>query len=387
MAEKRPGLKFLAFSVICVLAAGYVISVTGNYHRIPFITQTSTYEAVLADVAGLYPGDDVRLSGVPVGRVSAIAVDQGQAVVTFRVEPDIEVRDTWEVGVRWRNIIGGRQLYLYPAGDGERLPPGSRIPVERARDMADIGLFFSQLTPLLEAIDPQAQNQLLTELNEALVGRSEEVSELTADLGSFGNTVADQEVAIERVLRNSNQFLAEYNERDRQLTGIIDDLGSVGGVLRERNDEVIGAFTDIAEVQREFGDLLEANDEELANIVDNLAVTFDSIGENRADLDRALGTLPDGLAVYMLISRWGQWFNVRGVAVQVQRNGEIISCRTESNASCSVPNDTPEGQESSADTTPSGAAGQLSFAPARTSAVDALAGAAVPTRSVAEVAR
>ena len=110
MAEKRPGLKFLAFSVVCVLAAAYVISVTGNYHRIPFITQTNAFEAEINDVSGLFPGDDVRLSGVPVGRVDQIAVEKGKAVVTFRIEPDIEVLETWEVGVRWRNIIGGRQL-------------------------------------------------------------------------------------------------------------------------------------------------------------------------------------------------------------------------------------------------------------------------------------
>ena len=383
MAETRPGLKFLAFSVVCVLAAAYVISVTGNYHRIPFVTQTSNYQAVLSDVSGLFPGDDVRLSGVPIGRVSAITVEKGQAVVTFRIRPEVEVLDTWEVGVRWRNIIGGRQLYLYPVGSGEPLESGGRIPVERSREMADIGLFFSQLTPLLEAIDPQAQNQLLTELNKALVGRSDEISELTVDLGSFGNTVADQETEIARVLRNSNQFLAEYNERDQQLAGIIDDLSSVGGVLRERNDEVIGAIEDIAQVQEDFGDLLAANDENLSEIVDNLEVVTDTIGDNRKDLDRALGTLPDGLAVYNVISRWGQWFNTRGVAVQVQRNGEVLLCRTEGNGPCRVPNDTPEGQERDARTGPT----KLSLAPQRRSAVDALASVTTAPVRVGEASR
>lgn len=381
MAEKRPGLKFLAFSVVCVLAAAYVISVTGNYHRIPFITQTNVFEAELRDVSGLFPGDDVRLSGVPVGRVSTIAVDKGHAVVTFRIEPDIEVLETWEVGVRWRNIIGGRQLYLYPSGNGEPLEPGERLPVEQSRAVADIGAFFSELTPLLQAIDPQEQNRVLTELNKALVGRADEVSELTADLGSFGNTVADQEAAIQRVLRNSNRFLAEYNARDEQLTGVIDDLSSVGGVLRERNDEVLAAVDDIADVQEQFGDLLQANDEELVSIVDNLDVTFESIGDNRKDLDNALGTLPDGLAVYMVISSWGQWFNTRGVAVQVQRNGEVLVCRTEGNARCSFPNDTPEDQEDEGDSEPT----DISMAPQRRSAIRALAGVAVPSRRVGQV--
>ena len=381
MGEKRPGLKFLAFSVVCVLAAGYVIAVTGNYHRIPFLTQTNVYEAVVADVSGLVPGDDVRLSGVPVGRVDQIAVEKGKAVVTFRIAPDIEVRDTWEVGVRWRNIIGGRQLYLYPVGAGEVLESGSRIPVEQSRAVADIGAFFSELTPLLQAIDPEQQNQLLTELNKALVGRANEVSELTEDLGSFGNTVADQEVAIQRVLRNSNRFLAEYNERDQQLTGVIDDLSSVGGVLRERNDEVIGAIVDIAEVQRQFGDLLEANDEDLSDIVDNLAVTLESVADNREDLDATLGSLPDGLATYMLISRWGQWFNTRGIAAQVQRNGEVLFCRTEGNGPCSFPNDTPEHREDEGDSSPT----QLSAAPQRQPAVAALSNAVVPSRRVGGV--
>jgi phospholipid/cholesterol/gamma-HCH transport system substrate-binding protein len=367
MADRHPGVKFALFAVLCVLAAAYVVSVTGNYDRIPFLTQTSKYEAVLSDVSGLFPGDDVRLSGVPVGRVDAIGVEKGKAVVTFRIRPDVEVLDTWEVGVRWRNIIGSRHLYLFPVGEGAPLAEGARIPVERSRAVADIGRFFNQLTPLLEAIDPEAQNRLLTELNKALEGRADEVSELTADVGSLGNTIADRETEVRRVLRNGNRFLAEYNRRDGELRAILDDLADVGGVLRERNDEVLAAVTDIAEVQQEFGDLLAANDAELADIVSNLQVVTRTIGDNRRDLDRALGTLPDGLATYNLISRWGQWFNVRGVAAQVQRNGEVLFCEAEGGGRCAVPNDTPENREPQA----------MSLAPARTSALDVVTGMAL----------
>ena len=393
MTFKHPGLKFLLFSALCVLAAAYVVSVTGNYHRIPFITQTNSYTAVLGDVSGLFPGDDVRLSGVKVGRVDSIGVERGNAVVTFRIEPDIKVLDSWEVGVRWRNIIGSRQLYLYPVEGGKPIESGGRIPLEQSRRVADIGRFFNELTPLLEAIDAEAQNNLLTELNKALVGRADEVSELTSDVGHLGNTLADREVQIARALRNGNRFLGEYNAREEELTAIIDDLHSVGGVLRARNDEVLAAITDIAEVQEEFGALLAANDEELNDIVDNLDVVTTSIGENREDFDRTLATLPDGLAVYNVISRWGQWFNVRGVGVQItKRNGEILFCRVEQNGPCSFPNDTPEHLENKrkyrSPTRPGGDAGgagaaastgsaQTSLAPTRQPAVALLANAAL----------
>lgn len=390
MTFKHPGLKFLLFAALCVVAAAYVVSVTGNYHRIPFITQTNMYTAALNDVSGLFPGDDVRLSGVKIGRVDKIGVERGKAVVTFRIEPDVEVLDSWEVGVRWRNIIGSRQLYLYPVEGGKPLKSGGRIPVEQSRRVADIGRFFNTLTPLLESIDAEAQNNLLTELNKALVGRADEVSELTSDVGHLGNTVADREVQIARALRNGNKFLNEYNARDEELTAIIDDLHSVGGVLRERNGEVLSAITDIAEVQKEFGALLAANDEELSDIVDNLDVVTASIGENRADFERTLATLPDGLAVYNVISRWGQWFNVRGVGVQItKRNGEILFCRVEQNGPCHFPNDTPEhleGKRKARSPTATSGGGpeqaeasssRSSFAPVRRPAVGVLANAAL----------
>lgn len=341
MTDRRPGLKFVLFSFLCAAAALYVLSVTSNIsvgNLLSVFDDRVRYSAELADVAGLYPGDQVRLAGVPVGRVESIDVERGNAVVEFAVEPDVRPTDTWEAGARWRNVIGQRFLYLYDVDGGTPLTEGDVIPVDRTRPVADISAFFNELTPLLEAIDAEEQNKLLSALNTALVGREGEVSELATDLGSLGNTIADEEATVQRVLDQGNALLAQYNERSQELSSFLGDLSSVGGTLRARNDELIGAITDIGEVQAQFGDLVEDNDEVLIGLVDELAIITDSIGANRDDFEASIGNLRDGFAVYELISRYGQWFNVRIVATQVQNSDGVILCRTESGAACSAPN-------------------------------------------------
>lgn len=338
MTERLPGLKFLLFALVCVVAAAWIVSVTGNVRWVPFVTPTEGYEAELRDATGLRVGDDVRLSGVPVGRVQEIELEQGTPVVTFTLRDHVEPTDTWEVGPQWRNVTGQRYLYLYDTGGGQPLEPGDRIPVERSRTPADIDRFLSEITPLLRAIDPEQQNQLLEALNTALIGREQRVQELVSDLGSLSREVADTRPELETVLHEGNQLLAEYNRREEELGAFIDDLSSVSGTLRARNDELLGAIRDIGEVQRRFGDFLRANDAHLRGLIDDVDVVVGSIGDQLDDFESSIELSAEGFSTYMLISRWGEWFNVRSVAVMAAQGDEVLFCQTEVGTACDPPN-------------------------------------------------
>lgn len=339
MTDRFPGFKFLAFTVVCLIAAAYLIGVTGNLRRIPLLSSANIYEAVLDDVAGLVEGDDVRLAGVPVGRVRKMEVEQGLAVVTFDLDPDVRITDTWEVAARWRNVIGQRYLYLYPVEGGTELAEGDRLPLERSRRTADIGRFFNEITPLLRAIDPEQQNKLLDALNTALVGKEDRVQDLVRDLGSLGGTVADQEAEIRTVLREGSALLGEYNRREEELSRFLGDLAAVGGTLRARNDELLAAVTDIGTVQAELGDMVDRNNDEIVGVVDNIEFITDAIGEQRDEFALTMQNARDGFATYMLISRWGQWFNVRIVAAQAMQGESVAMCVTEGNSPCNAAND------------------------------------------------
>lgn len=334
MSDRLPGWKFAAFAVICAVAAAWLFSVLSNAR---FFADEVRYEAVLADVAGLHTNDSVTVSGVRVGRVRGMHLEDGRAVVEFDVDADLPVTDTWELAVRWRNVLGQRYLQLYPAGDGQRLEPGARLPVEQTRVAADVGLLVDRLSPVLRAIRPDQANELITALNAALAGREERARRIVDDLGTLSGALASRDAEIHSVIDQSNALLGEYAAQEEAIRAIIADLADLAATLEPRNDELLGAIADIATAQRALGDLLDDNDAELRAVTADLAEIGDALGLQDPVTEDAVESLRHGLASYMLISRWGQWFNIRAVAVQVQHQGEIVFCQTEAGEPCAEP--------------------------------------------------
>ncbi len=346
MTDRLPGTKFILFALLCLVAAGWTAAITGNIALdrivptvLPFLDDSNRYTVELEEAAGLVVGDDVRVAGVDVGRVNAIRLEQGLAVVDFEVEPHIAPTTTWKAGARWRNVIGQRFLYLYPEPGGVALPQEGVIPVSQSVPVADLAAFVGEITPLLEAIDPASQNKLTEALNDVLLGREADIQQLVVNLTDIADTVAAEEPEIRAVIANANLLLGEYNDREAQLTGFIDQLSLLANTLAGRNGELIDAANDLTRVQAELGRLISVNDDGIASSLDNLEQVTERIGNQRGSFEDSLASLRQGLASYMLVSRDGEWFNVRGVVVQVQAGGQVVVCTTETGATCAFPND------------------------------------------------
>jgi phospholipid/cholesterol/gamma-HCH transport system substrate-binding protein len=57
-----------------------------NADNLPVIGGGTTYTAYFTDDAGLTPGNEVRVAGVTVGKVTGAALDDGRVLITFRVK-------------------------------------------------------------------------------------------------------------------------------------------------------------------------------------------------------------------------------------------------------------------------------------------------------------
>lgn len=310
MTDRHPLLKFGVFTVVCLGFAAWIIAVVGNIS--PFADRTS-YEGVFADATGLLVNDDVKVSGVTVGKVTGIEVaDGGKALVHFAVDDDVEFGDETQLEIRWRDVFGLRFLYLHPAGEGQ-LPGGHQFGDEDTIGPADIGLLLERITPFMQALDPDQQNQVLQALSEALVGRTQEVRDLVKQGASLTQTVAAREEAIGRVLENSATVLDAYARREADLRALIDRFAEVADTLAERNDELESAVVTIADAQAELRRLLEANDAEIRATLDELDEITTILTFNRDNLEDLATFSGRGIVAYHRISRLGQWFNIRAV--------------------------------------------------------------------------
>jgi phospholipid/cholesterol/gamma-HCH transport system substrate-binding protein len=332
--ERPTLLKVIAFAVIALIMTAGLGMMIAN---VGLFRDTYTLEAEFEDATGVFKGDAVKVSGVDVGRVTGTRIEKGRAVVEFTVDREVPVTTESVVGIRWRNVIGLRFLYLYPGeGGGEVLGDGDRIPLSRTDSAGDIGEFLNSLGPILQAIDPEKANAFLDAMNTALAGNEAVVRALFAEGATLATDLGAMDEEIQSVISSSDTILSAYANQDDALGAIVDDLDVVGGELATMTDEINALVVSFAAVQEEMDRLLEDNRGNIDASLADLDMVTRTVARNRRRLERTLCTLPQGVYPYAETSSWGERFNVRiGELVVKDSEGNIIASAAEEE----LPND------------------------------------------------
>ena len=115
--------------------------------------------ASFAHIDGLDIGSDVRIAGVPVGRVTKETVDPKTylATVTFRIRPDIHLTGDSSAAILSEGLLGGKYLALTPGGDEHTLPPGGLITATQGSISLEalLGKFIGSVEGLMGAVKEQ----------------------------------------------------------------------------------------------------------------------------------------------------------------------------------------------------------------------------------------
>ncbi len=88
-----------------------------------------TLTAKFTSVTGLRPGADVEISGVPIGKVTSITLDEKQylAVVAMSLPKSIQLSDDVIASVKTSGLIGDKYIRLSPGGSEDMLGDGGAI--------------------------------------------------------------------------------------------------------------------------------------------------------------------------------------------------------------------------------------------------------------------
>ncbi|GAB7080673.1 outer membrane lipid asymmetry maintenance protein MlaD [Megalodesulfovibrio paquesii] len=100
-----------------------------------------TVRARFASVTGLRTGADVEVAGVPVGKVSGIALEQetGAAVISMRINPGVALAEDTIASVKTAGLIGDKYIKLSPGGGEDTLKDGDAIAeTESAIDLEEL---------------------------------------------------------------------------------------------------------------------------------------------------------------------------------------------------------------------------------------------------------
>ena len=307
-------IKLTIFAVVTFAATMVLYYTIGNIRP---GTDYTTYKAAFTDVTGLLPGDDIRVSGVQVGRVTGSKVRDGHALVTFQLESDVHVTSAATARVRYKNLLGQRYVALTLSGAGSLLKSGDTIPLGQTQPALDLTVLFNGFKPLFKALSPADVNKLATEIVATLQGEGGTVDALLASTSSLTNTLASRDAAIGRVIANLSAVMTTVADRDEVLGELIAELQRFTTGLAGDRDAIGGSIASIDELAAVTAGLLQdarpALDKDLAHLNTVLA-TLDA---KKGVVDQTLKRLPDALTALTRGQSYGSWLNLYVCTLEV----------------------------------------------------------------------
>ncbi|MGH8988661.1 MAG: MCE family protein [Acidimicrobiales bacterium] len=302
--------KFAVFAIACVVL---LVALAVHVGNISLFSSRRTIYAQLADVTGLTTGDSVDVAGVPVGQVSSIAVQRAHALVGLSVDDTVAIRRGTDVGLRWKNVIGQKDVYLYPPPRGAVLRADETIPLSNSVTDASVNAFLSSLGPLLQAINPKEANAFVVNVSAALSGDTAEIDRLLDNGATVSKTVGALDTQVAQVISSLDEVLTAIARRSGDVGTLVTNLDTVARALASHNTLLDTLVGNLSEVAGDMATLIGQNRSTLSATIADLNTATASIDTHQGALAKSLGTLGAGLAPYVEISSYGQWFQVQTI--------------------------------------------------------------------------
>ena len=128
--QRYRGSNLIRAGVIGVILIILVIAVGLQPERLLQYATSLRYQALFSEAGGLATGNDVTVSGIKVGTVSSIELDNGDALVGFTINSKYALGPETTAHIRTGTLLGERVLALDSAGTGT-LDPRQIIEIRK----------------------------------------------------------------------------------------------------------------------------------------------------------------------------------------------------------------------------------------------------------------
>ncbi|MEE9604199.1 MAG: outer membrane lipid asymmetry maintenance protein MlaD [Candidatus Scalindua sp.] len=124
---RRVGIEIAVgiFIIVGLLCLAYIsiklgkVNLSGqNYYPV---------KAIFSTVKGLKDDTVVEISGVEIGKVDSIRLDNYEAVTTLLIRKDIKLQEDAIASIRTKGLLGEKYVEITPGGSDEMIPPDGTI--------------------------------------------------------------------------------------------------------------------------------------------------------------------------------------------------------------------------------------------------------------------
>jgi virulence factor Mce-like protein len=295
-ARGRAWLSTIAF--LCVVALLVVAALAFALNR----PSANRYAALLQNAIGLYPGADVRVLGVPVGRITGVT-PQGQLVrVDFEVNRSVKVPADAKAVIVVPTVVADRFLQLAPVyNGGPTLLPDAVIPPERTAVPAEYDDLLAAVQKLSTSLGPRGVNangalsDALHTFAANLNGNGDRFNIAVSNTAQAITTLSASREDLAGTVRNLQSFTTNLKQNDAQVRAFTHQFAEVGDFLADERQDLGAALHELSIALGEVAKFIRDNRRELRIDVDRLADILSTVNAERLALEQALDGAQSGL--------------------------------------------------------------------------------------------
>jgi len=287
---------------IGIIAALLVALIGGVSVIWPRVT-TYTVVGHFASAAGLYPGDEVRVVGVPIGSIESIEPQADSVKITMRVKDSVKVPADARAVIMSPNLVAARFIQLTPAySQGPAMKDGGTIALERTGVPVEWDDVKTELTRLSQQLGPaagQVQGPLSQFVNQAadtFDGSGDSFRQALRELSQTSGRLGDSSPDLFGTVKNLQILVDALSKSNEQIVQFSGHLASVSQVLA---DSSVGLNDTLGSLNQALSDIrgfLDEHNEVLIGSIERLT-DFTSILTNQTDdVEQILHVLPNAMA-------------------------------------------------------------------------------------------
>ncbi|TDH52872.1 MCE family protein [Mycobacterium eburneum] len=295
MTLSKPAVRrsLIVALVLCLVAGSWITlrakDVVDRVHVVGYFANSN----------GVYPGDEVRVLGVPVGKIDKIEPLGRRVKISFWYDKVNPVPADAKAVILSPSLVSVRAIQLTPAyTGGPQLTDGATIPEQRTAvpiEWDDFRQQLQKLTQTLQPTQPGGVSTLGAFINTAadnLRGQGTNIRETLTQLSQAFSALGDHSSDLFSTVHNISVLVTALQSSTELMRNLNRNLDGVTGLLANGNNEVGGALSDISNAVDDVTNFISTNREALGTTSDKLASITTTLNESLDDFKQTLHVAP-----------------------------------------------------------------------------------------------
>jgi phospholipid/cholesterol/gamma-HCH transport system substrate-binding protein len=202
--EVKVGIAVILAAIILILGVLWI----GKFR---LAHKWNTYTVYFEEVGGLSVGDPVAVSGLELGEVGLISLEEGRVKTDLMIEQEVVLRQDCSVEIRSIGLMGEKYVYILPGREGKVLAPGSVLEGQYKAGLPEVAAGMGDVMDEMKDVAESLKKVLAADGSDATLGRS---------LARI-DTVATELLTLLRESRN------DVRSTTRSMKKVSSDIGEV----------------------------------------------------------------------------------------------------------------------------------------------------------------